>query len=111
MPYIGEMDFSGIIIIPLSAAITAVVMIGTALLSRRSVGFGLPFGLSFLLGVILLQPWLMIRSLSDLSELPMIFLMFALVALWVAAGCLIGGVPTAIAIAIGSKLAARAKRN
>jgi len=51
------MDFSGFVLIPLAALITAGWIFGAALFSKRRPSFRHPFLLSYVLGVLLLEPW------------------------------------------------------
>jgi hypothetical protein len=51
------MDFSGLLLIPLAALITAVWIIGVSILSKSGPGFRSPFLLSYGLGVIFMEPW------------------------------------------------------
>ncbi|UVO52197.1 hypothetical protein M0208_17385 [Sphingomonas sp. SUN019] len=94
------MDFSGILIIPMSAIITALFIIGTAIFSRREPGFRLPFVTSFLLGVAFLQPW----HVTSMAQAGMVVLMLTMICLWAAAGCIIGAIPALIAVAIAKKI-------
>jgi len=99
------MDFSGLILIPLSAIITATWMIGAAILSGRGPGFRNPFLLSYALGVLFMEPW----RIATWGESGMFAAMLVVLALWVAGGCIIGGIPAAIVIALGQKLAHRSR--
>src|SRR5689334_2527527 len=97
------MDFSGFILIPLAAVVTACWMIGAAILSKGGPGFRASFLLSYGLGVIFMEPW----RIASWQELGMFAVMLTMLALWVAAGCIIGGVPAALAISAGTKLRQR----
>ena len=83
------MDFSGLILIPLAAVITACWIIGAAVMSKGGPGFRVPFLLSYGLGVICMEPW----RIAAWQELGMFAVMLVMLVLWIAAGCLIGGVP------------------
>lgn len=74
--------------------------------SKRGVGFGPPFLITYVLGVIFAEPW----RIASWQELWMFAVMFLMLALWVAAGCIIGGVPAVLAVWIGAKLRQRLER-
>lgn len=97
------MDFSGFILIPLAAMITAVWIVGAALLSKRSPGFRPPFLLSYALGVFFMKPW----YIASWQPLGMFAVMLVMLVFWVAAGCLIGGLPAVFFVSIASKLRRR----
>ena len=100
------MDFSGFVLIPLAALITAGWIVGAALLSRHRPGFRPPFLLSYALGVMFMEPWHIV-SWRDVGMFAVILvgLVFS-----VAAGCLIGGVPALLIVSIGTKLRHRSGR-
>lgn len=97
------MDFSGLILIPLAAVITACWIIGSAVLSKNGVGFRAPFLLSYALGVIFMEPW----RIAAWQELGMFAIMLVMLALWIAAGCLIGGLPAVLIVSVATKLRRR----
>ncbi len=97
------MDFSGLILIPLAAVITACWIIGSAILSKNSPGFQGPFLLSYGLGVIFMEPW----RISAWQELGMFAIMLVSLAVSVAVGCIIGGIPAAFIFSVGTKLQQR----
>lgn len=97
------MDFSGLIIIPLAALITAGWLIGAALLSKRDPGFRPPFLLSYVLGVLFMEPW----HIGSWQQLGMFAVMLVMLLFSTAAGCLIGGLPAALIVSLGSKLRQR----
>lgn len=97
------MDFSGLIVIPLAALITAGWLIGAALLRKRGPGFRLPFLLSYVLGVLLMEPW----RIGSWQHLGMFAVMLVMLLFSTAAGCLIGGLPAALLVSLGSKLRKR----
>jgi hypothetical protein len=97
------MDFSYIILIPLTALITACWVIGAAVLSKKGPGFQGPFILSYGLGVIFMQPWRVVSW----QELGMSAVMLVMLARWIAAGCIIGGIPTMIVVSVWKKLRGR----
>jgi hypothetical protein len=99
------MDFSGLILIPYAALITAGWTIGAALLSKRGPGFRPPFLLSYALGVLFMEPW----RIASWPDMGMFVAMLVLLVVWIAAGCLIGGLPTALFVSIGSKVRHRFK--
>lgn len=97
------MDFSGFILIPLAAVITFCWIIGSAVLSKNGLGFRAPFLLSYGLGVIFMEPW----RIAAWQELGMFAVMLIMLALWVAAGWIIGGIPAALIVSVGTKLRER----
>ncbi|MDQ2892533.1 MAG: hypothetical protein M3R64_05520 [Pseudomonadota bacterium] len=97
------MDFSGFILIPLAAAITFCWIIGSAVLAKNGPGFRAPFSMSYGLGVIFMEPW----RLAAWQELGVFAVMLVMLALWVAAGCIIGGIPAALIVSVGTKLRQR----
>lgn len=100
------MDFSSLLLMPLAAVITACWIIGAAILSKVSPGFRGPFLLSYAVGVIFMEPW----KIATWQELGMFAMMFIMLAIWVAAGCAIGGVSAAAAVSLGTKLRQRIGR-
>lgn len=94
------MDFSGLILTPLAAVITACWIIGAALFSKRNPGFRAPFLLSYALGVASMEPW----RIVSWQHVGMFAFMLVMLVLWVAAGCIIGGLPAALVVSLGSKL-------
>jgi hypothetical protein len=96
-------DLSGLLLIPLAAVITACWVIGTAAFTKRGRGLRGPFLLSCGLGVLLMEPW----RIASWQHLGMFTVMLVMLVLWVAAGCIIGGVPAALAISVGRKLRQR----
>ena len=98
------MDFSGLIVIPLAALITAGWLIGAALLSKRGPGFRPPFLLSYVLGVLFMEPW----HIGSWQHLGMFAVMLVMLLFSAAAGCLIGGLPSTLIVSLGSKLRQRA---
>ena len=97
------MDFSGLILIPLAALITAGWIIGAALLSKRGPGFRNPFFLSYVLGVLFMEPW----HIASWEHLVMFAVMLVMLLFSTAAGCLIGGLPAILLMSLGSKLRQR----
>jgi len=93
-------DFSGFLLIPLAAVITACWIVGAALLSKRSPKLRGPFLLAYGLGVIFMQPWL----ISSWQDAGMTGLMLLVLVLWIAGGCLIGAIPGMLIVALGSKI-------
>ena len=98
--YRRPMDFSGLISIPLAAVITAGWMIVAAIVSKNGPGFRAPFLMSYGLGVLFMEPW----RITAWQELGMFAIMLVMLALWVAAGCIIGGIPAAVIVALVEKL-------
>ena len=94
------MDFSGVLLIPLSALVTAVWIVMSALMRKVPALRG-PFLLSYAVGLILAQPW----QIRGWNELGMVLVMLVLLALWIAAGCIIGAMPAMVAVALGRKFA------
>ena len=101
--YVSDMDFSGFIMIPVAAVITACWIIGAAALSAKGPGFRSPFLLAYALGVAFMEPW----RIAAWQEFGMFVVMLIALAISVAAGCIIGGVPAAIAVSIITKLRQR----
>ncbi len=99
------MDFSGLLLIPLAALITAAWIVGVAMLSSRAATLRPPFLLSYSLGVLFMQPWL-IASWQDAG---MFAVMLVMLTIWIAAGCIIGAMPAMAAVALTRRLA-RPKR-
>lgn len=97
------MGISGIIFIPLAAVITLCWIIGSAVLSKNGPGFRAPFFLSYGLGVIFMEPW----RIAAWQELGMFAVMLVMLALSVAAGCIIGGIPAALIVSVGTRLRQR----
>ncbi|PAX06965.1 hypothetical protein CKY28_12920 [Sphingomonas lenta] len=95
------MDFSGLLVIPLAAIISAAWIVGAALLSQRVATFRPPFLLSYALGVLPMQPWL-IASWLDAG---MFVVMLVMLALWVTAGCTVGAMPAMAAVALVRRFA------
>jgi len=94
------MDLSSFILIPLAALISACWIVGAAVLSKQTPSFRAQFVLSYGLGVIFMEPWRM----TSWQDLGMFVVMLVMLAFWVAAGCLIGGLPATFAVFIGTKL-------
>jgi hypothetical protein len=99
------MDFSGLLLIPLAALITATWLVGVATLSSRAGTLRPPFLLSYSFGLLFMQPWL----ITSWQEAGMFAVMLVTLAIWIAAGCIIGAMPVVAAIALTRKLA-RPKR-
>ena len=100
------MDFSGLILIPIAAVITASWIIGAASLSKRGPGFSPPFLLSYGFGVIFMRPW----RIAGWDDLGMFAVMLISLAFAVAAGCVSGGLSAVIVVSVGSKLKQRLGR-
>lgn len=98
-----RMDFSGLLMIPLAALITAVWIVGVATLSSRAATPRLPFLLSYSLGVLFMQPWL----IASWQEAGMFAVMLMMLAIWIAAGCIIGAMPAMAAVGLTRRLARR----
>jgi hypothetical protein len=92
-------EFSGFLLIPLAAVITACWIIGAALLSKRPHWLRIPFLISYGLGVIFMQPWL-IASWQDAG---MMGVMLVMLMLSIAAGCVIGAIPSKLVVTFGHK--------
>ena len=100
------MDFSGFLLIPLAAVITAMWIVGAGILSKPSPGFRSPFLLSYGLGVIFMGPW----RISTWEHFGMFAVMLVMLALWVTVGCFVGGLPAALAVSVAGKLRSRSIR-
>jgi hypothetical protein len=94
------MDFSGLLLIPLAALITAGWIVGVAALSSRGATLRPPFLLSYSLGVLFMQPWFM----DSWQEVAMFAVMLAMLAIWITAGCIIGAMPAMAAVALTRRL-------
>jgi len=90
------MDFSFVLVIGLAAILMSALMIFSEVTSRRSSNFRLVFCISYFAGLALMQPW----RVTSAEEVGMSAMMLIFIALWIAIGCIIGGVPTALAISI-----------
>lgn len=101
------MDFSGLFLIPLAALITAVWIVGAGLMSKRGPGFRAPFLLSYGLGVVFMEPW----KIGSWENVGTFAVMLVMLALWVACGCLVGGLPAAVIVTIGSRLRRRSNNS
>ena len=88
------MDISGLLIIPLSAILTAASIIGAALLSRPRPRLIYPFAASFVLGFLFLGPW---RWPAN-NEWGLLAAELGLIAFWVTFGVAIGALSSVIAI-------------
>lgn len=100
------MDFSGLLIIPLSAIVSALVLVGAAAASRERPRLLFPFLFSFGLSIAILQPW---RGLYSVSDYGLSAMMLGLIALWVAMGTVLGAAPALLAIAAAKKIRSWAK--
>ena len=94
------MDFSGVLLIPLAAVTTAAWIIGAAAL-KRAATLRPPFLLAYGFGVIFMQPWL----IASWQQAGMFIVMLVMLALWIAAGCLLGAMPAMAAVALVRRLA------
>lgn len=93
------MDFSGFLLIPFAAVITACWIVGAALLSKRQHWLRVPFLISYSLGVIFMQPW----QIASWQDAGMMGVMLIMLALSTAAGCVIGAVPSKLFVNFGGK--------
>jgi hypothetical protein len=92
------MDVSFILIIAVSAILMSVMMVYAEVTRRRGSIFRVTFGASYLLGIVLMQPW----QVGSTQEAGMSVVMLVFMAIWVAIGCAIGAALTATVIAIFS---------
>ena len=99
------MDFSGLLMIPLAAIITAAWIVGAAVTSKRGPGFRAPFLLSYGLGVIFMEPW----KIASWEHVGMFAVMLVMLAMWIAFGCLAGGLPAVLITSVAGKLRQRFK--
>lgn len=90
------MDFSGLALIPLAAAVTAVWIVGVAAFSSGKATLLPPYLLSYGLGVLFMQPWLA----ASWQEAGMYGVMLVLLLIWIAAGCIIGAMPAMATVAL-----------
>lgn len=88
------MDFSFILVIGLGAVLASAFMIFAEVTSRRVSTFRLPFVVTYVFGIILMQPW----RVTSIEEAGMSAMMLVFMALWVATGWIIGAIPTALII-------------
>lgn len=95
-----RMDVSGLLLIPMTALITA-LWIGVAGLSSKAPTLRLPFLLSYGLGVLSMQPWL----IASWRQAGMFAVMAAMLPIPIAVGCLIGTMAAMVAIAVKRWLA------
>jgi hypothetical protein len=95
------MDFSGVLLIPLAALITGAWVVGVAAFSKREASFRPPFLLSYGLGILLMQPW----HVASWQEAGMLAAMLVMLALHIAAGCIIGAMPAMAGVALTRRLA------
>jgi hypothetical protein len=100
------MDFSGLLLIPIAAVITAAWIVSVAALSSRAATLRPPFLLSYSIGVLFMHPWL-VASWQDAG---MLGVMLVMLALWIAAGCIIGAMPAMAAVALTRRLARSMRR-
>ncbi|MDR6136396.1 hypothetical protein QE361_003401 [Sphingomonas sp. SORGH_AS802] len=94
------MDASFLISIPLAALITACWMIGAAIAAKDGPGFRGPFLLSYGLSALFMEPW----RIAVWEELGIFAITLVMLVIWVAVGCIIGGIPTTIAVALAKRL-------
>ena len=94
------MDFSGVLLIPLAAATTAIWLVVAAVLGRKAT-LRAPFLVSYAFAVILVQPWLV----ASWQEAGMVAVMLSLTSISIAAGCLVGAMAAMVTIAIARRLA------
>ncbi|WP_093664536.1 hypothetical protein [Sphingomonas gellani] len=99
------MDISGLLLTPLAALITAMWIVGVRALSSHVPTLRPPFLLSYILGVLLMQPW----YTASWRDFGMFAVMLVVQALSIAVGCIIGAVPAMAAVALTRRLA-RLKR-
>lgn len=90
------MDISFILIIAASAILISGMMVYAEVTRRRRSIFRLTFGVSYLLGLALMQPW----QVTSPQEAGMSVMMLIFMAIWVVIGCIMGAVPTAIGITL-----------
>jgi hypothetical protein len=100
------MDASFILVIGISAILTAGLMIFSEITSRRSSTFRLAFCASYLLGLALMQPW----HIESTQEAGMSAAMLVFMAIWVAIGCILGAIPTAVVIGLARWFLSLAKK-
>ena len=91
------MDFSFIPIIGLSAILSAAWLILVHIKQRPGSKFRPPFLVSYLLGILMMEPW-RIASAQDVGMFAV--LLFFMLPLWVSIGWLIGAAPTALGLHI-----------
>lgn len=94
------MDFTGLLTLPLAAISAAAWVIGSAVLRRRPTFRG-PFLFSYLLAVLLMQPW----QIASWQEAGMAVVMFIVAAIPVACGCAAGGLSAILLISLTRRIA------
>ncbi len=100
------MDFSFILVIGVSAILVSAMMVYSEVTSRRYSIFRLSFGICYLIGIVLMQPW----RIASTQEVGMSIIILVFGAIWVALGCIIGAVPTALGIALVKWIRATLRR-
>lgn len=94
------MDVTGLLMLPLAAIITATwIIIGAV--RRREPTFRGPFLLTYVLAILLMQPW----HIGSWQEAGMACVMLVMTAIPIAAGCIAGGIPAILIVFLARKLA------
>ena len=96
---VSGMDFSGIMMVPVATLITTAWTIGAAILERPP-RLRIPLWLSYFCGVVVMEPW----RVATWVHLGMLAVMLIMLALWVAAGWMIGRFFGAAVLALGRRL-------
>jgi hypothetical protein len=100
-------DFSALLIIPLAAVVAAAVMVAASWSATvRERAFLVSFAVSFLLSVLILRPWE--RMAAD--EFQLLVLSLGLVALWAAAGTVVGMALGLLLVKVGRLIASALRR-
>ncbi len=89
------MDFSALLLIPLAAIVSALWIVGLAAVSGSADRFKAPFVLSYSLAFLLMQPWL----IASWQQAGMVAVILVPMAIWIAAGCILGAIPAMIVVA------------
>ena len=95
------MDFSFILIIGLSAILSAAWLIMVHFTQRPGSKFRPPFVVSYLLGLAMMQPW-RIASAQDVGMFAVLLLF--MLPLWVTVGWLIGAAPTTLILHVFKRI-------
>jgi len=94
------MDLLGVVLLPLTAAVTACWIIGAAVLARRRPSFRASFLPFCGLGILASEPW----RVGSAQELGMMVIMLVMLAIPIAIGCFVGRLLGVGAISVVQKL-------
>ena len=94
------MDITGLLAFLLAAIVTATWIMIVAAFGREP-GFRGPFVLSYALAILLNQPW----NLDSWQEAGLALVMLILSAIVIAGGCVVGGIPAVLIVAVVRRVA------